>query len=534
MGQLTMSQEFTGGGESGGGSRAQRDTFRRLMPPRCLTILVVFLLCIFSLLAINFSLSRDLRTPIKASKCGHVQTLVLWRRSQCRLEFSEFEADLVHSSLCSQAAWHALAAEVFCGTMHRLEAQFHLPEMKDMSEFLFPMDVAPLAADAERANHVDGSPHVPMSNLCYSTLASLSDELSQNLERNNCSLCSNNNRLLSYCYFLLFRAASLTMRVARTQNELHQFSVLISRVKEVDANTWVTGEYPKRVAQGLASPGTTEFFNFEVLKHVLKDCNSDTIVVNVGANDGFYTFASSTRGCKVISFEPQIGCLQNLYFTAMLPQFVKPPLIYNAFLSDSDFSVDSGTTCDGGAQFTTKGIRTSNPDYSPDQEPGDWQNSKKIAVKSMRLKEAVQDDIKLLLIDVEGAEVSVLNACESLLATRSIHHAIIEWSVSRWSRFGLNVSTGVSQAVALAKNARWECRLNSGNVVTMPSSEFLQGDRLADLFSSNTNGRTLLLTSYEAIVPRVFVINFYFLFVLLCTCIADGWSGLDIYCRRMP
>ena len=84
----------------------------------------------------------------------------------------------------------------------------------------------------------------------------------------------------------------------------------------------------------------------------------------------------------------------------------------------------------------------------------DWKNAQKIAVKSMRLQEAVQDDIKLLLIDVEGAEVSVLSACESLLATRSVHHALIEWGVSRWSRFGLNVSTGVAQAVALAKKSK--------------------------------------------------------------------------------
>jgi FkbM family methyltransferase len=224
-------------------------------------------------------------------------------------------------------------------------------------------------------------------------------------------------------------------------------------------------------------------------------------MVNVGANDGFYSFASATRGCKVISFEPQIGCLQNLYFTAMLPQFAKPPIIYNAFLSDSDFSVDSGTSCDGGAQFTTKGARTSNPEYSPDQEPWDFAGSKKVSVKSMRLMDAVQDDIKLLLIDVEGAEVSVLNACESLLATHSIQHAIIEWSVQRWSRFGVNISTGSAHSVAVAKKARWECRLlDSSHVASMPSTDFIRGDHLADLFSSSTNGTTLRINNF----PRRF------------------------------
>ena len=157
-------------------------------------------------------------------------------------------------------------------------------------------------------------------------------------------------------------------------------------------------------------------------------------MVNIGANDGFYTFASAQRGCKTVSVEPQIGCLQDLYFNAMLPIFPKPPLIYNSFVSDSDFSVDIGISCDGGGQFLPSGARTSNGEYSPDQEPWQAAGGERTSVKSMRLSEAVKGDVRLLLIDVEGAEVSVLSACESLLRTNIVHHAIIEWTTSRWSR----------------------------------------------------------------------------------------------------
>ena len=52
----------------------------------------------------------------------------------------------------------------------------------------------------------------------------------------------------------------------------------------------------------------------------------------------------------------------------------------------------------------------------------------------MRLDDAVRDDVRLLLIDVEGAEVSVLSACESLVEMRRVEHAIIEWTVNRWAR----------------------------------------------------------------------------------------------------
>ena len=451
--------------------------------------------------------ASDTHTNVEsASTCGLQQDPAASKQlsgsniSRCRNELSEFEVALDRASLCKDAAWHALATHAFCSTMHRLKSQFDELHMGSSSDFLFAIDVSPLRADSERAFSGNGLRYLQIQNPCYRTLASLSDSMSHNLERNKCSLCASNNRVLAYCYYLIFRALSVTMSVARPANEQYQFSLPISRVKEVDASTWVTGEYPKRVVQSLASRdlNSYEFFNFDALKHVLADCNSDSIVVNVGANDGFYTLASSVRGCKTISFEPQIGCLQNLYFSAMFPTMANPPLIYNAFLSDANFSVDSGTSCDGGAQFTTKGARSSNRDYTPDQEPWVHPGSEKFPVKSMQLGEVLQNDIKLLLIDVEGAEVSVLNACETLLETRSVHHAIIEWVVGRWSRFGIDVAAGSLRAVAIAKKARWECRLldNTG-VAALPSSSFSRGDDLAALFSMNTNGTIASQTFHQ-------------------------------------
>ena len=344
----------------------------------------------------------------------------------CRNELSDFAAALANRSFCEDAAWHALAANEFCSTMQRLEAQFESVKANPVSDFSFSVDVSPLMFDQQRILPANGSQQLHVPNGCYRTLASLSDNLSQDLDRNKCSLCSSSNRLLSYCYYLIFRAASLNMRVTRPSDAQHKFSLLVSRENGVDASTWVTGDYPKRVVQGLVSGGHTEYHNFHMLKHLLADCRSE-VMVNIGANDGFYTFASSMRGCRTISFEPQIGCLQHLYFkcvlmcmylyihaymcihvcirmifltathppsphpSAMLPIFPRPPLLYNSFVSDKEFSVDSGSSCDGGAQFTSKGTRTSNTEYTADQEPWVPPGSEKVSVKSMRLVDAVHD-----------------------------------------------------------------------------------------------------------------------------------------------
>jgi FkbM family methyltransferase len=406
---------------------------------------------------------------------------------RCRSALENFQADLESNFSCEDASWHAFAAERFCFLMQKLRA--HFDDVRSSTDVSFPIDVSPLPAEIGRLIPFKGS---PMNNACHRTIASLSDVMALNLDRNKCSLCEYDHHLIAYCYYLVFRSAAVLMNVSRPQNELYHFQIPVSRVPDIDAYTWVTGEYPKRVVQSLAAAGV-EKYNFEVLKHVLKDCNSDS-VVNIGANDGFYTFASSTRGCRTISFEPQIGCLQNLYFNAMLPIFaatpLKPPLLYNAFVSDADFSVDSGTSCDGGAQFTKQGARTSNTLYTPDQEPWTHPGGAKVPVKSMRLGDAVTDDIRLLLIDVEGAEVSVLRACETLIETKSIFHAIIEWNVNRWDRFGLNATVGAEHAFRIAVKANWECRvLNSPDVATMESSEFSRGEDLVALFSGSTKGK---------------------------------------------
>ncbi len=333
----------------------------------------------------------------------------------------------------ADADWHALAANEYCSTMQRLHATFDILGTFHASDFQFPVDVSPLAFNELRAHAASSSQQLHFTNECYRTLASQSDSLSLSSNRNKCSQCYYSHRLLSYCHYLIFRAASVTMRVTRPPHALHKFVLPISRVDVVDTRTWVTGDYPKRVAQALQAADTAEYFNFFLLKRVLEHCASDIVVI-IGANDGFYTFASAARGCRTIAFEPQIGCLQNLYFNALLPIFPHPPLLYNAFVSDTDFSVDSGTSCDGGAQFTSQGARTSNTEYAPNEEPWTHPGSEKVSVSSMRLDDAVRDDVRLLLIDVEGAEVSVLSACESLVETRRVEHAIIEWTVNRWAR----------------------------------------------------------------------------------------------------
>ena len=252
------------------------------------------------------------RPSAATSACDLHQNLDL--NDSCRNELAEVVVTLANRSFCEDAAWHALAADEFCNTMQRLQAQFEsLRTNPPISDFLFNVNVSPLMFDKQRKFPASGSQQLQVQNECYRTLASLSDSLSQDLDRNKCSLCSKKDRLLSYCYYLIFRAASFTMRVTRPSDALHKFSLPISRVHKVDADTWVTGEYAKRVAQALESTGQTEHYNFYMLKHVLADCRSETMV-NIGANDGFYTFASSVRGCRTISFEPQIGCLQTLYF----------------------------------------------------------------------------------------------------------------------------------------------------------------------------------------------------------------------------
>lgn len=62
------------------------------------------------------------------------------------------------------------------------------------------------------------------------------------------------------------------------------------------------------------------------------------------------------------------------------------------------------------------------------------------------------------MIDVEGAEVSVLESATALFAKHVVHHAVIEWQPRRFQVYNLDWKDGAARGAVIAQRALWECR----------------------------------------------------------------------------
>eukprot|EP01126_Amoeba_proteus_P006240 TRINITY_DN1217_c0_g1_i2.p1 TRINITY_DN1217_c0_g1~~TRINITY_DN1217_c0_g1_i2.p1 ORF type:complete len:304 (-),score=39.78 TRINITY_DN1217_c0_g1_i2:137-1048(-) len=154
------------------------------------------------------------------------------------------------------------------------------------------------------------------------------------------------------------------------------------------------------------------------------------LVLDMGANDGFYALLASAYGCRVISFEPQNLCMRRLVLAVALNQFF-PLVDLRQFVVGTDvkitFNVADGD-CNGERQYTSTDFNGT---------------GNLISVGSQRVDDVVcEDHVLLWHIDVEGAEIDVLESGGNKL--HRIQHIIVEWFPSRWNSFGKTEESGNS------------------------------------------------------------------------------------------
>lgn len=144
-----------------------------------------------------------------------------------------------------------------------------------------------------------------------------------------------------------------------------------------------------------------------VLRKILK---KDMTFIDVGANNGYFTLFAAKRvpAGKVISFEPVESVYENLLFNIKLNNF-KNITTYNLGLSD-------GTKDE-------LDIFTSDDDFYDALStlyPSSERNKKIGTIKLSKLDKIAEDsaleNIDVIKIDVEGAELGVLTGAQKVLA----------------------------------------------------------------------------------------------------------------------
>jgi len=194
------------------------------------------------------------------------------------------------------------------------------------------------------------------------------------------------------------------------------------------------------VALSILEDGVLEEATQLVFQYLLNKACSRTpggrLVVDAGANLGYFTTYSAVMGCRVVSFEPQPR-LGVLFRTSLALNGVeKRVALHNNIITSNPRD--------------TKPLKIV---YQPGcwacsfveyAEPGDRSTHNSFIIPPTKIDDVVDEDVLLFKIDVEGFEVKALTSAEHLLTTRKVENILIEWSPTRWPRCGTTLEEGTA------------------------------------------------------------------------------------------
>ncbi|CAM6032365.1 unnamed protein product [Sphagnum compactum] len=164
-----------------------------------------------------------------------------------------------------------------------------------------------------------------------------------------------------------------------------------------------------------------------IFKYILGDgrCNRGPLVVDVGANMGYFSAYAAALGCKVASFEPNKHPRQYLEATAALLDpnhtlWKVYPMAIGEEGKEVEFIEDVGW---GGGRVSTHKVNLTGQEHLLGMQK---EKVKKQIVELIQLDAVVKEDILLLKIDTEGYEEFVIQGSKSVFKDHNVHNVLIE------------------------------------------------------------------------------------------------------------
>ena len=200
----------------------------------------------------------------------------------------------------------------------------------------------------------------------------------------------------------------------------------------------------------LNSAGESKVFN--VFRSVLDDgklCTrhpSASTVLDIGANEGFFGLLSASWGCLTYFFEPQPSCQSHIYASLRLNDFGPSvarlvPRPVGAYVTS--IAVSPTAHCAG--QYPRReGDRAEVVHPMRMRSRSDVRRAPRVDLKPLLRGEHVA----LAKVDVEGAEMDVLQTLLPFMCRKRVRNVIVELSPLWWTQ--LNTSFGA--ALQLAAN----------------------------------------------------------------------------------
>ena len=142
---------------------------------------------------------------------------------------------------------------------------------------------------------------------------------------------------------------------------------------------------------------------------MLKSCLLSKLVVDVGANIGYFSFIAALSGCRVISFEPVHYNVRQIERTMQRNNLPNWRVYRNAVSSVTGGVVHLHTT-DGRVNAGNHKIRPGGSDHA----------------YTVRLDDVIKEDIAFMKIDVEGYEAFVVSGARDLFCKYTVNAVVLE------------------------------------------------------------------------------------------------------------
>eukprot|EP00026_Physarum_polycephalum_P009182 Phypoly_transcript_09295.p1 GENE.Phypoly_transcript_09295~~Phypoly_transcript_09295.p1 ORF type:complete len:395 (+),score=59.00 Phypoly_transcript_09295:203-1387(+) len=179
---------------------------------------------------------------------------------------------------------------------------------------------------------------------------------------------------------------------------------------------------------------TGEWTVREVFKKVLARSpaeGSPNLVLDVGSNSGLFSMIAAIYNTKrIYAFDPQPLCAQYVTLASKLNGFHNRLAVINAFVGVNESLVTPipVDTCRGTFQVGGEG-------------------TKMVDIHSVSLDNHFlndPDEIDLMKVDVEGAEIFILQGAEELFKKHRVRTLVIEITAGWWGGFGIDYETGAA------------------------------------------------------------------------------------------
>jgi FkbM family methyltransferase len=180
-------------------------------------------------------------------------------------------------------------------------------------------------------------------------------------------------------------------------------------------------------AEWILQESHSEAMVTRVFRRFASDCvdDPDILILDVGANSGYYSFISAALGCSVVAFEPQPGCLRRIVPAIEFNRFHEAIRIVQhpvGFPQRAPVAV-SPNGCRGDLQLPP-GTETRNT------LPSDAHMVRFTTVQNALQNSERSKRIALIKIDTEGAEGMVLSSLMPYMDR--IDNLVVETTPWRW------------------------------------------------------------------------------------------------------